>query len=100
MQDLAHPGRTVFFGERRPPADELIQRHAQAVNVGPLVAAAAEPLRCRVTQRPQKVAAVRERERVAGIVRSPKSVTHTVCRSSSKRFDGLISRWITPWAWA
>ena len=42
----------------RLAADQLVERDAQAVDIGPLVASAGEPLRRHVTQRPDHIAGV------------------------------------------
>ena len=63
--------RPIGFGVRRPAARQLVERHAQPVDVRPRIAPAVESLGRQVPQGAQEVAGVGQRLRIAGVVRQP-----------------------------
>ena len=81
--------------ERRAQGQQLVERRAQGVEVAPAIRPAAEPLGGHVAQGPDQV--VRAGRAVgSSTLARPKSVTQTLPRASSSRFDGLMSRCRTP----
>ena len=84
--------------ERRPQGEQLIERQAQGVDVGPRVGVASEPLRCHVSDCPDDGAGVGQ---IARIVLGQTEIGQPDDPLvSSSRFDGLMSRWTIPRAWA
>ena len=85
--------------EPRAERQQLVERQAQGIDVGAGVALAAEPLRGHVADAcPGCRRWPSARRRRPWPARSRRSRPHPAV--SSSRFDGLMSRWMMPRAWA
>ena len=107
--ELSGPGRLIADDlpdhslrrgriKHRAPRGQLVERGTEAVEIATLIDRAFERfglLRTHVSRRPH------EAPRTVSVASSsrfarPKSVSQTTPSGSSRRFDGLMSRWITP----
>ena len=99
VRDLLDQLRPVRGVEGRPQRQQLVERQAQAVDVGPGVALPLEPLRGHVAERARGCRRSGSGRPRPALGQAEVGDPDRAVRSSS-RFDGLMSRWRIPCWWA
>ncbi len=95
VQDRPDELGPIRTAEGRPQRDHLIKGDTERIDVATGVRAPFEALGSHVAERTNDVACLGQVLPPSNFAR-PKSATQAVPRESSRRFDGLMSRWSTP----
>ena len=99
VEDAVQQRRAIARLEGGAQGQGLIERRAQAIDVGADIARArlaADLLGAHVPQGAHQISRARQPASSRVMRARPKSVTHSLSSASTIRFDGLMSRWMTP----